>query len=161
MLIDLGLPDCEGIELVSEFASAGLGPVLVLTGARASSSILGAMRAGADGYLLKEDLATGLLPALEELWRGGAPLSSAAARVLVTSMRRVPRPLPSGRALSRREEAVLRELARGLTYDQVASALSMSVNTVRTHVKSIYEKLQASTRTEALKIAHDFGLLDE
>jgi DNA-binding NarL/FixJ family response regulator len=166
VVLDLGLPDCDGIELVSELMARGVGPILVLSGARSPVSILDALRAGAAGYLLKEDAARSLLSSLRELLSGGSPLSAEAAKVVVSSLRGVSapnakqsaEPLP-GRALTRREAHVLEQLARGLSYEQIAGLLELSVNTVRTHVKSIYEKLEASTRTEALLTARRCGLL--
>src|SRR4051812_2808579 len=78
VVLDLGLPDCDGIALVAQLAARGVGPILVLTGARAPISILHALRAGADGYLLKEDAVRSLLSALDELLSGGSPLSGQA-----------------------------------------------------------------------------------
>lgn len=161
MVVDLGLPDCDGIDLVRELAlGADHPPILVLTSARAPSAVVSALRAGASGYLYKEDVVRRLVAAMDELLAGGAPLSGEAAQAVLAALRGSgARDDEPGRALTAREREVLAQLARGLTYEQVASVLEVSVNTVRTHVKTIYEKLDASTRTEAVLTAVQKGLL--
>jgi len=159
-VVDLGLPDEDGVELVRWLAArAPHTPILVSTVARARATILDAVRAGASGYLFKEDMARRLAPAVEELMLGGAPMSAGAAQVVLERLRTTSDEAPRA-SLTPREADVLRELARGLTYEQVAIVLGVSANTVRAHVRSIYEKLDAATRTEAVLTAIRMGLLE-
>jgi len=126
-------------------------PVLVITVVTAHARTLAALRAGAHGYLFKEDLGSKLPAAVAEVLSGGSPLSSAAARAVVSSLREQP-----GKAawssLTEREGSVLDCLSRGLTYEETACALGISINTVRTHVRRIYRKLDVSTKTEAARL---------
>lgn len=167
VLLDLGLPDCRGPDLVSEITALAV-PVLVLTAARAPSTVLDAIRAGASGFIHKEDAARRLVGAIDDLLDGRAPLSPDAARALIDEVRATTAPkvgpgatdgrLPTAVILTGREVAVVRQLALGHTYEQVGTALGVSCNTVRTHVRTIYEKLGVSSRTEAVLAALRLGL---
>lgn len=160
-VVDLGLPDLDGVELIPllQQHQARL-PVLVVSALATRERIVAALRAGATGYLLKEDLGRWLLPALTDLCEGAAPFSPGAAQ-LVLSQLRASAPDAGGHrvGLSVREQETLEHLARGLTYEQVAACLDVSVNTVRSHVRTIYEKLGVSSRTEAVMTAVRTGLL--
>src|SRR5205807_48428 len=99
------------------------------------------------------DLGRGLEAALTEALAGGAPMSRAVARLVLAQLRRNggPAALPTDSpALTERERQVVEQLARGLAYDQVAVVMSISANTVRTHVRAIYEKLSVCSKTEAV-----------
>lgn len=161
VLVDIGARDAYAV-VRSVAASASGAPILVIADASDAEIVLAAIRAGAQGFLVRRDVARRLVPALDELLLGGAPLSREAGKALVASLR-AGEPPRSGVhetiVLTPREHDVLRELAKGLTYEQVALALDVSVNTVRTRVKAIYEKLGASTRTEAVVTAMQHGLL--
>lgn len=164
-VVDLGLPDCDGTDVVRQLAALGV-HILVMTGARTSAEVVGSIRAGAAGFLFKEDLVRRLIPAIDDLLEGGAPLSTAATKALMAEVRgqagirRASAPPPAGgERLTAREREVLAALARGLTYDQVGMALDVSGNTVRTHVRKIYQKLGAATRTEAVLAAIERGVL--
>jgi DNA-binding NarL/FixJ family response regulator len=165
-LVDLGLPDVDGIALVKHLATAYPAlPVVILTVCTDARRILEAFRAGARGYLFKEDLATMLAPALDEALAGGAPMSRAVARVLLAQVRGDGRPVPVAPPgepspdLTTRERQVIEQLARGLSYDDVARILVISPNTVRSHVRAIYEKLAVSSKTEAVLAALRLGLV--
>jgi DNA-binding NarL/FixJ family response regulator len=162
-LVDLGLPDIDGIELIRKMAAFRPGlPVVVLTACTHTSRILESIRAGATGYLFKEDLGRGLGAALGEAASGGAPMSPAVARFVLDQVRvqglpsatRVPPPV-----LTERERQVVEQLARGLSYGQVAGVLDISANTVRTYVRGIYEKLCVCSKTEAVLAALRLGLI--
>jgi DNA-binding NarL/FixJ family response regulator len=163
LLLDLGLPDCRGPDLVLEIVAMAV-PVLVLTGARAPSAVLDAIRAGASGFLLKEDAVRQLVAAIDDVLGGHAPLSPDAVKALIDEVRAAPDSAGGARpslerALTAREVEVVEQLMRGYTYEQVGIALGMSGNTVRTHVRAIYEKLGVSSRTEAVLSALQLGLI--
>lgn len=164
-LMDLGLPDGDGLELVVQAqATWPAMPVMVLTSARGWTAIEAALRHGARGYLLKEDLAHRLGPALRDVAEGGLPLSAAVARQVVehTVYRN---PIAAGAAqaappaaavpgvLSQREGEVVRMLEAGLSYTAIAAASGISINTVRTHIRTLYEKLHVHNRSSAVRVA--------
>ncbi|MCU1282360.1 MAG: two-component response regulator [bacterium] len=160
-LVDLGLPDLDGVELIARMTALRPAlPILVLTSAQTEERILAAIKAGARGYLFKEDLGRRLCDAVGEALHGGVPLSPAVANLLLAQVRG---PQPSqpvaGRALSPREHEVLERLARSCTYEEVAADLGVSLNTVRTHVRTLYDKMDVSTRNEAVMAALERGLL--
>lgn len=160
-LVDLGLPDGDGFELVVEARQRWPQmPVLVLTSARAWASIEAALRGGARGYLLKEDLASRLVPALGELAEGGAPLSAQVARQLldrtyVAEAPSAPPPPclgePAEPPLTAKEREVLCGLDAGLSYAEIAATHAISVNTVRSHIRSLYDKLRVHSRGRAVR----------
>jgi DNA-binding NarL/FixJ family response regulator len=161
-VVDLGLPDDDGVELVRWLLKrAPSVPVLVLTAARAKATVVEAVRVGASGYILKEDMVARLAPAVAEVMAGGCALSAEAASAVVEALRGggpyLAPPLLV-ESLTPREREVLGVLARGLSYEQTALVLDVSLNTIRTHVRAIYSKLGAASRTEALMLASRLGL---
>ncbi len=117
------------------------------------------MRAGAIGYLLKEDLDQ-VVVAIHDALAGGAPMSRQVARVVLSELKGpAPEPQLASTVLTARETEVVDALARGLTYDNVASLLAISSNTVRHHVRSIYHKLAVATKTEAVLEARRLGVI--
>lgn len=167
VLVDLGLPDMDGVELIGRIAAAQPAlPIVVLTVCTEERKILEALRAGACGYLFKEDLTRLLGPALDEALAGGAPMSRAVARLVLTQLRDEPSaaapraPSPASRpVVTERERQVIEQLARGLSYDQVAGVLDISSNTVRSYIRAIYEKLSVSSKTEAVLVALRLGIV--
>jgi DNA-binding NarL/FixJ family response regulator len=164
IIVDLGLADCDGVDVIRMLRSTeSTIPVLGITSDVASGRILAAFRNGAAGCLLHDDLPARLVPALDELVQGEAPVSSRINKVLIGQVCH-PAPKSSGgrpavQALTLRESAVLEQLARGLSYDDVASVLGVSVNTVRTYVRLIYDKLSVTSRTEAVLVALKLGII--
>jgi DNA-binding NarL/FixJ family response regulator len=162
-VVDLGLPDMDGVQLIQRLAETRPSlPIVVLTVCTEERRILEAIRAGARGYLFKEDLGRGLAAALDEALAGGAPMSRAVARLVLQQVRRDPEPPASAAdrpVLTDRERQVVEQLARGLTYDQVGSVLDISANTVRSYVRAIYEKLCVCSKTEAVLAALRLGLI--
>lgn len=170
-VVDLGLPDMAGDALIRELRGRWPEmPVVVLTVATSKTEILGAFRAGAIGYLFKEDVAAHLPAAIREALAGGAPMSRRVARMVLgelhdpsppSSKVRITAAPTSVSALTGREIEVLESLSRGLSYSDVATCLDISQNTVRTHVRSIYEKLEVASKTEAVLEAIRLGVLSD
>lgn len=170
VLTDLGLPDGDGDQLIERIVSRRPGlPIVVLTVASTERRVLAAIRAGACGYVLKEDLGARLPSALVEALQGGVPMSPIAARAVIAQVRssvEAPPRAPtapvdpaSEPALSPREREVVEQLSRGLTYEQVSLVLGVSINTVRAHVRVVYDKLGAASKTEAVMVALQRGLV--
>lgn len=169
VLMDLDLPGLNGIEAtrrVKKRLPAVL--VVVLTVFEEPARILEAICAGADGYLLKRTPPRELLEQLGVVADGGAPLTAGVARTVLDLIRDRPgapgrpetgAPLPGGPALSQREREVLRGLVDGLAYKQVADHLDLSIDTVRTHVRGLYRKLQVHSVAEAVVRALRDGLV--
>lgn len=161
--VDLGLPDGDGVELVRRLQQRWPEtPLIVLTVARADHRVLAAFNAGARGYLLKEDVGDRLTYAVDEALAGGAPMSASVARRVLRLLARVPEAAaaPDGEPLTERELNVVQMLASGCSYVQAGASLSISVNTIRTHVRNVYKKLAVSSKTEAVMAALRLGLLN-
>lgn len=151
VLMDIHMPGRDGIACVRELKQRLPNTqVVMLTVYEDSDRIFAALSAGATGYLLKRLSPEKLLEALREVHEGGSPMSSSIARKVVASFRQGGPPLRSTLPLSAREQAVLEGLARGLTYKQIADQLQISIETIRTYIRRIYEKLHVQSRTEAV-----------
>ncbi len=158
-LVDLGLPDMPGSEVIRALrAERPSLDVLVHTVHADRSSVLEAIVAGASSYVLKGVPAGQLVAAIRELRAGGAPMSPKIARDVVAAFRQQGT-VADKYALSAREKDVLRGLEDGLSYKEVASELHLSTHTVHSHIKRIYEKLHASSKSEALAKARLRGML--
>jgi DNA-binding NarL/FixJ family response regulator len=157
VLLDLEMPDVDGVEAIPQLLSVlpGLG-VLVFTAYDTDERVLGAVRAGARGYLLKGASA-------EEIARGIRTVNGGASylepRVASKLMAEVSSPRRASGALSEREREVLRLVAEGLPTKQIAGNLSISERTVKFHVNSIFRKLGADNRAQAVALAAQRGLL--
>jgi len=142
-------------------------PVLIISNPAPEWIVTGLVKAGAGGYLLADELPK-LPAAIRELADGGAPMSLPVSRIMLARARRsstqmpVARPLPSMRTatLTARQLQILQLLAGGHSYDDIGLALALSVNTVRWHVKELYERLGAKTKVEAVMIGVELGLLN-
>jgi DNA-binding NarL/FixJ family response regulator len=151
ILMDIQLPGASGIICVSE-----LQPVLpdaqimMLTVVEDHDLIFRSLAVGATGYLLKKTPPAKVLEAIRELHEGGAPMSGQIARQVVSSFRQPRGPGKTPTNLSPTEQAVLKLLAKGFLYKEVADKLTISPSTVRTHVWHIYRKLHVHNRTEAV-----------
>jgi len=172
-IFDLQLRDGTSLELIGPAVESGMS-VLVLTVWDDDDSVYRALAAGASGYLLKGDAAAGRISeALTILLDGGAPISPMIARRLLEDIRL--RPPASARgatparaeppasspspdadlsSLTEREREIIELFAKGSTYEEVASMLTMSVNTVRHHVRSMYRKLHVCSKAEAVTVAY-------
>lgn len=147
VLTDIRLPGASGIELIRRSPPQVRASFMVLTTFDDDDLVFGALEAGAAGYLLKRTVPEAIAEAVRELHRGGSPMSSSIARKVVETFRKSP---PAHEALSPRENQLLLRIAQGRSYKECASDLEISVDTVRTHIRRIYRKLQVRSRHEAV-----------
>jgi DNA-binding NarL/FixJ family response regulator len=151
VLMDINLIASTGVECVRHLKP--LLPAtqfLMLTVYEDSDHIFAALAAGATGYLLKDTTREELLAAIHQITQGGSPMSSSIARRVVLSFGRVPNPAPDTGGLSPREQSVLSLLTKGYLYKEIAEQLGISVPTVNTYIRRIYEKLQVHSRSQAI-----------
>jgi len=151
VLSDINLPGMSGIECVRVLKQQMPNTQFVmLTVYEDSNHLFDALSAGASGYLLKQTSRSELLSALQDVHSGGSPMSSNIARKVVQSFRRAEPSLDESAKLTPREFEVLQLLARGDLYKEIADQLKISIPTVNTHVRSIYEKLHVRSRAQAV-----------
>jgi DNA-binding NarL/FixJ family response regulator len=152
ILMDIDMPGLGGIgglKLIrSRFENV---KVVMLTVFDDNQNVLEAIKAGADGYLLKKTPPAKLMEAVLDVYQGGAPMTSSIARqVLQLFANKMPVKEHPNYQLSDREKEVLHWLVNGYSYKMVAAQLFISLETVRSHVKKIYEKLQVNSKSEAV-----------
>jgi len=151
VLMDINLGGMNGIECVERLkAKVPAMQILMLTVYEDTDQIFKALAAGASGYMLKRLTPVKLLEAIREVHEGGSPMSGPIARKVVASFQRAGRTDGEKTHLSSREQMVLDCFAKGLTYKQTADQLSISIDTIRTYVRRVYEKLHVQSRTEAV-----------
>lgn len=164
LVCDLGLPDGPGIDVI-HFAKSSYPDIeiLVVSMMGDEAHVVEALEAGASGYLLKNKAFDDLAEAILCLMRGEAALSPEVARFLLkrfTKSATVKRHLPTQDiSLTIRESEVLILISKGYSYDEIASAFTVSINTVRTHIRNIYHKLSVNSRSEAVFEASQLGLI--
>ena len=157
VLTDIQLPGRSGIDFI-----AWLKPLrpdiqlMVLSAYNEADKVFKALKAGATGYILKNTEAAKIIEALHDLRKGGSPMSNEIARKVVNAFQQEVEYKDAKENLSTREKEVLQWLSKGFSYKEIAEKLFISVETVRTHIRNIYEKLQAGNKIEALRKA---GLL--
>jgi DNA-binding NarL/FixJ family response regulator len=151
VLMDLNLPGMSGIECIRRLkARQPALPIMVLTVYEDDDKIFESLRAGASGYLLKKTPPARLLEAILDLQNGGSPMSSSIARKVVQTLQAMGPSSKEAENLSKREHEILAYLAKGYRYKEIADALFISIETVRTHLHNIYEKLHVRSRSEAV-----------
>ena len=151
VLMDINLPGLSGVEAVRRLKPVLPGTQFVmLTVYEDADHIYNALAAGASGYLLKQTPRQELLAALEDVHRGGSPMTSNIARKVVQSFRLASPAVTAEDGLSPREQEVLDLLARGYLYKEIAELLNISVPTVNTYVRRMYEKLHVRSRAQAV-----------
>jgi DNA-binding NarL/FixJ family response regulator len=153
VLMDIFLPKMTGIECTARLkVLLPRTQILILTVAEEHDMVFRALEAGADGYLLKRTKPEQLRAAILEALSGGAPMSSEVARRVVESFRQKSRARDTTVHLTSREEEVLVLLSRGYSNKEIAERIGVGVETVRTHLKKIYEKMHVRSRTEAVAL---------
>jgi DNA-binding NarL/FixJ family response regulator len=154
LLVDIGLPGMSGIEGMRRIKQLYPGlSVLMLTVYDDDQRIFDALCAGASGYLLKKTPPARLLESLQEVMGGGAPMSPDVARRVVALFREIRPPAEAGHRLTPHELRILKLLVEGHNYKTAADELDVSINTIRFHMRSIYEKLQVHSKSEAVSKA--------
>jgi DNA-binding NarL/FixJ family response regulator len=159
VLLDVHMPGGGGVAVVGALKQDVGTQVLMLTISDQDEDLLGAIEAGADGYLLKSAEPEDLCHAIRQVAAGHSVLSPEVTAAVMQAAARTQNH-KSGASLSTREREVLVQLARGATTNQIAELLVISTSTVKTHIKHIMEKLEASNRAEAVAQAAALGLLD-
>jgi DNA-binding NarL/FixJ family response regulator len=151
VIMDIQLPDSSGIECTAKLRRLAPGlQVVMFTASDEEEQVFKALGAGASGYILKGSDPAQVLAALREIRSGGAPLSGSIAKKIVQSFSRGATGNPLMEPLTPREEEVLGNLAKGCISKEIATNLSISIETVNYHLKQIYQKLDVHTRTEAV-----------
>lgn len=151
VIMDINMPGKTGIECVSETKPMRSDvQFLISTSFENHEYIFQALCAGATGYMLKSSKPAELLEAIRQISQGGSPMSLQIARLVVGSFQSDKKSIASVNELSTREKEIIHLLAQGLVYKEIAEKLFISPQTVRTHIRNIYEKLQVSSKTEAI-----------
>jgi len=151
-LFDIQLPGIDGIECIRKLKI--IHPrmqFMVLTVYDNADTIFKALRAGANSYILKNTPPERVIEAINELHNGGSPISSEIARKVIAAFQVKENGNEYFQYLSKREQEMLEQLSHGFRYKEIADNLHVSTETVRTHIRNIYEKLQVNSRVEALK----------
>lgn len=150
VLMDIDMPGMNGIEGVKLIRKKNQSvKIIMLTVFDDNRHIYEAIRLGANGYVLKKSSPTAIINAIRDVYEGGAPMnSSIATQVLQMFASMLPGEESYG--LTDKEKAVLKSLVGGNSYKMVAADLKISIDTVRTHIKNIYEKLQVNSKSEAV-----------
>lgn len=160
ILLDIRLPGMTGIEGAQKLkARYPTLQILILTVYADSDHVFEAICAGASGYLLKDTPPGKLLEAIKEVREGGAPMSPDVARKVITMFHRFAPPVQADYRLTTRELDVLRLLGDGHSYKTSAGDLNLSEDTIRFHIRNIYEKLHVHSKSEAVLKAFRAGLL--
>lgn len=151
VLMDIQMPGMNGIACTASLKKLLPSvPVMMLTVYEDNDAIFNALKAGASGYLLKRSAPAKLLEAIKELHRGGAPMTSEIARRVIDSFHPARATAHQQDKLTAREEEILQCLAKGFVTKEIAEKLAVSYDTVRYHLKHIYDKLHVHSRTEAV-----------
>jgi DNA-binding NarL/FixJ family response regulator len=170
LLVDLGLPDIHGTEVI-RFAARNLPEcdIMVVTVFGDERNVIASIESGATGYVLKDCSDADLVARVLELRAGGSPMSPGIARIVLNQMRSGGAAAPAAArrgagedavsALTARETDVLRLLSRGYSYSEVGDRLGISMHTVTSHIKNCYRKLAVHSGTAAVTRAAELGLL--
>jgi DNA-binding NarL/FixJ family response regulator len=154
ILMDIDMPGLNGIEAVKQVRTFNNKvPIIMLTIFDDNKHVLDAIVAGASGYLLKKHISDKLLDAIKDVIEGGAPMSPGIARMVIENMQQKQAADDNKYNLTQREKEILHNLSKGNSFKMIAADLAISIDTVRTHIKRIYEKLQVHSQTEAVSKA--------
>lgn len=151
-LMDIDLPGMSGIEAVAKIKSYyPRTKVIMLTNHNENEQLFDALKAGADGYLLKKNSFEKLAEALQEIQDGGAPMSTEIAKKVIAHFNNDAAKITLNK-LTEKEKVVLKMLADGFLYKEIADKVNITIDGIKKHTHNIYEKLQVRTRSEAIKL---------
>lgn len=151
VLMDIDMPQVSGIEGLKLLRTVNVDvKVLMLTVFDDNKNIFEALKNGANGYILKKTQPAKLLQYIEEAQSGGGPMSSSIAAQVLTMFSQIQRPPQDTFQLSEREKEVLQFLVNGYSYKMISADMFISIDTVRSHIKKIYEKLHVNSKSEAV-----------
>jgi DNA-binding NarL/FixJ family response regulator len=151
VLMHIGLPGKDGITAVEQMKPfKPKVQYLMCTSFEEPEKTFKSLCAGATGYLLKNCSTNDLCHAIKDIYNGGSPMSPQIARLVVSSFNKQPKATLEYDTLTEREKEILIHLSKGYQYKEIAGRMFLSVETIRTYIRHIYEKLQVHTRTEAL-----------
>lgn len=154
ILMDIDMPGISGIEAVKQIRAFNQQvQIIMLTVFDDNQHVLDAICAGASGYLLKKHISDHLPDAISQVLQGEAPMSRGIARMVLQSMQQTTKPVTNNYNLTQREKEILGNLSKGNSYKLIAAELFISIDTVRTHIKRVYEKLQVHSQVEAVSKA--------
>jgi DNA-binding NarL/FixJ family response regulator len=164
VLMDIRMPDLDGIEATRRIASQGGPPVLVLTTFGDEENVFGSLRAGAAGFLLKDAEPDTLLSAIRTVSAGESLVDPSVTRALIDRWVALEEAMPAAKGvddlgLTDRETEVWRMIARGLSNKEIDDELYLSEATVKTHVSSLLAKLGARSRVQAVILAYEHGVV--
>lgn len=151
VIMDIQLPGMTGIDCVRLIKP--INPAvqfMMFTVFEEDNKVFESLRAGATGYILKNFPPDKIIEALHDLYKGGSPMSTIIARKVISSFNPDSEKQSEYHKLSKREKELLNLLAKGYRYKEIADQLNISIETVRTHIRNIYEKLHVQSRTEAI-----------
>lgn len=152
VLMDIDLPGVNGIEGVKQIRRVNKEvQIIMLTVFDDNTHVYDALYAGANGYLLKKYISDKLVNSIEEVLQGGAPMSPSIARMVISHMHE--NTAGKDYQLTAREKEILQSLSKGNSFKLIASELGISLETVRTHIKHIYDKLHVQSQIEAVSKA--------
>jgi DNA-binding NarL/FixJ family response regulator len=163
ILMDIRMPELDGLQATRRILAADNGArILILTTFDLDEYVYEALRAGASGFVLKDDSPEQLITAIRTVAAGDALLSPAITKRVIQKFAHVPRPAPPKGLdeLSERELDVFRLMARGLSNGEIGQELFISETTVKTHVTHVLQKLNLRDRVQAVVLAHQTGVFE-
>lgn len=151
VLMDINMPGMSGLEALPIVKATNPKiQVVLLTVFDDDERIFQAVRGGASGYLLKNTPPAEIVQAVFDVFRGGSPMTSCVARKVLQFFQQPAKPIAAEHDLSARELDILRGLMKGYSYKLIADELGISLDTVRSHIRNVYDKLQVNSKTEAI-----------
>lgn len=158
ILMDIGMEEMDGIEATAEVIKLNSAiHVIMLTVFEDETRVLNAIKAGASAYIVKDERKETLIATIEDVMQGGSYLSPAIARKAFQYLQEtyIPKEPVNDNPLTKREQEVLQLIINGKKYSQIGELLFISIDTVKSHIRHIYEKLQVSGKMEAARKAAD------
>jgi len=158
VLMDIGMEEMDGIEATAEVKKNNPAiQVIMLTVFEDETKVLNAIKAGASAYIIKDEKKDILIGTIQDVVNGGSYLSPAVARKAFYYLQEIytPKEAAANNPLTKREQEVLQLISKGYKYTQICESLFISIDTVKSHIRHIYEKLHVSGKMEAMKKANE------